>query len=132
MLLLLLMEMKMILRLAAACLLLLGLLSVAAAQSSVITLPTPRASGNASTTVAVTNTFQSIFLANTARVGCTVQNTGTNSMYVYFGAIAGATTAKSVKLAAGQSVSCQSGGMVIRDQVSITGTATETFYAAQQ
>lgn len=111
----------------------------AKAQNPVVTMPYT-AQGQLSTTnssgsVAVTNTFQSIFAASTVvtgRVACTVQNTGTNAMYVFFGPIASATTATSVKLTAGQSVNCNVGGVTLRDQVSITGTATETFYAAQQ
>lgn len=89
---------------------------------------------NSSSTIAVTNTFQSIWVASidrTGRVACTVQNTGTNPMYVFFGPIADATIAKSVKLTAGQAATCNNGPVVLRQQVSITGTATETFYAAQ-
>lgn len=113
--------------------LLVAAISGALAQSgSVITVPGPRASGNSSTTIGVTNTFQSVFAANVNRTGCTIQNTGTNEMYVFFGAIAGATIAKSVKLVAGQSVNCAAGVIVLTDQVSITGTATETFFAAVQ
>lgn len=90
---------------------------------------------NGSGTIAVTNTFQSIFVASTAtrgRSSCTVQNNGTHTMYVFFGPIASADKAKSVQLSAGQSVTCVSGISVLKDQVSITGTATDEFYAAQQ
>lgn len=111
----------------------------APAQSPVVTQPYTAqgqlATTNASSTIAVTNTFQSVFAASTVQIGrvaCTVQNTGTNAMYVFFGPIADATTAKSVKLAAGQALTCNVSGVTLRDQVSITGTATETFYAAQQ
>jgi hypothetical protein len=119
-------------------LLILGLLlfpQFALAQSPVITQPYNVTSYNASGTIAVTNTFQSIWTANTSmrgRAGCTVQNNGTNSMYVYFGPIASATTATSVKLAVGQSVNCNVNGITLQDQVSITGTSGEAYYAAQQ
>lgn len=93
---------------------------------------TNRTTSNLSTTIAVTNTFQSIEAANPSRNGCSVQNTGTNAMYVFFGPIASATIAKSVKLTAGQSVTCNFIGVVLMDQVSITGTSTETFYAGFQ
>lgn len=110
--------------------------SPAEAQQTVITQPQGVNTLNRSGTIAVTNTFQSIFAASTntrGRTACVVQNTGTNSMYVFFGPIASATIAKSVKLAAGQSASCATGaGGVLKDQVSITGTATEAFYAAEQ
>lgn len=116
-------------------LLLIANASLAFAQSPVITQPYNVTSQNYSSTIAVTNTFQSIWPANTTsrgRAGCTVQNNGTNSMYVYFGAIANATTTNSVKLAAGQSVQCNVNGITLQDQVSITGTSGDAFYAAQQ
>lgn len=113
----------------------LAIANLAFAQNPVITQPFKSDNiTNSSTTIAITNTFQSIWAASTTnigRTGCTVQNTGTNPMYVFWGAIADATTAKSVKLLAGQSVTCSVNGSVLRTQVSITGTATETFYAAQ-
>ena len=115
--------------------------TVAYAQSTVITRPyAATAVDNQSSTIAVTNTFQQVFAASTqtqGRTACTIQNTGTNSMYVYFGAsmtsvLAEATIAKSVKLAAGQAASCNADDIVIKTPVWITGTATETYYAAQQ
>ena len=109
--------------------------SFAFAQSPVQTQPKGVTTGNYSGTIAVTNTFQSVLAASSAttgRLACAIQNNGTNSMYVYFGPIANATTAKSVKLAVGQSVNCNSGNVVLKDQVSITGTSGEAFYASQQ
>jgi hypothetical protein len=88
-------------------------------------------STNVSGTIAVTNTFQSVFEAG-FRTGCTVQNNGAASMWVFFGPIASATKAKSVILATGQSVSCNSPGITLSDQISITGTATQEFFAAVQ
>ena len=70
--------------------------------------------------------------ASRGRVACTVINQGTNPMYVFAGPIASATIAKSVKLTAGQAFYCNIGQVVLKDQISITGTATETFYAAAQ
>jgi hypothetical protein len=121
------------------------MLSGAFAQSPVVTQPyTAVLTTNASGTIAVTNTFQEVFVAvnqaatpgtpqaNRRRNGCTVQNTGTNPMYVFWGPIANATLANSVKLTAGQAATCNNQGLTLQEQVSITGTATETFYAAQQ
>lgn len=87
---------------------------------------------NYSSTIAVTNTFQSIEAANAARSGGLIQNNGLNSMWVFFGPIANATKAKSVVLAAGQSLNLTAPGVVVTDQVSITGTSTDTFYAGFQ
>lgn len=112
---------------ATACLLLFTRWAVAQA-------PLGANSTNVSSTIAVTNTFQSIVVANTNfnRTGCSVQNNGSNAMYVFFGPIASATLAKSVKLAVGQSVNCNSAPVTLNDQVSITGTATEAYFAAYQ
>lgn len=99
----------------------------------VTTQPYGVTTANASSTIAVTNTFQTVWTRSTntrGRAGCTIQNTGTNTMYVAFGATP--LTATSVKLNAGQSLNCTVGGIVLQDTVSITGTAGETFYAAQQ
>lgn len=96
------------------------------------TAPFTKTSRNVSSTIAVTNTFQSVLSETRGRASCMVQNNGSNSMYVYFGAIASATLANSVKLAAGQAVSCTAGGVVLTDQVSITGTSADAYYAAEQ
>jgi hypothetical protein len=109
-------------------------------QQPVFTYPNARNSVNASGTISVTNTFQSVFAAATtapgsqvARIGCFLQNNGTHTMYVYFGPIASATIGASVVLQAGANVSCAtSTGGVLADQVSITGTSGDAFFAAAQ
>jgi hypothetical protein len=101
------------------------------AQSPVVTQPSSQAATNFSSTIAVTNTFQSVFAASAKRQGCSIQNNGSNTMWVFFGAIADATKAKSFLLGVGQGISCGSIGVVAKDQVSITGTATEAFAATQ-
>lgn len=115
---------------------LLLLRNVAQSQAPVITQPYGVTSSNVSSTIAVTNTFQSLWTASTAttgRVSCAIQNKGAaDPMYVYFGAIAGATIAKSVKLTTSTMVNCTVFGMVLKDQVSITGTSGDAFFAAQQ
>jgi hypothetical protein len=116
-------------------LLLAASVSMSLAQSPVTTYPYGVTSHNDSTTVASTNTFQSIWIAsgsNTGRSGCAIQNNGSATMYVYFGPIANATTPNSIKLSTGQSLNCETvGGVVIKDQVSITGTSGDRFYASQ-
>lgn len=109
--------------------------SYSLAQSPVITQPKPVNTGTYSSTISVTNTFQSVLAASTSttgRVGCLIQNNGSNKMYVFFGPIANATSSNSIQLSAGQTVNCETwGGTVLKDQVSITGTSGESFYAAQ-
>lgn len=108
---------------------------MASGPQPVVTQPYGVITHNDSGTIASTNVFQSIwqFSPNSrGRAGCTVQNTGTNTQFVFIGPIASALTAKSVKLTAGQSFFCNAGGIVAQDQISITGTAGDTFYAGQQ
>lgn len=109
--------------------------SNAYAQSPVTTQPYGATSFNASSSIAVTNTFQSIWAASTTttgRVGCTIQNLGSNKQFVFFGPIANAITKSSVTLNPLDSVQCAAGVASLRDQVSITGTSGDAFFAAQQ
>jgi hypothetical protein len=88
-------------------------------------------STNVSGTIAVTNTFQSI-AGEGPRSGCMIQNKGSNDMWVFFGPIATATRARSVRLAIGLMVTCNNPGATLSDQISISGTATEEFLAIVQ
>lgn len=106
--------------------------NLAFAQQQVLTLPSSRSSTNASSTIAVTNTFQAVFSASTSRKNCLIQNNGSNNMYVYFGTIANATIANSIILQPSWGLNCAAGGVINTDAVSITGTATEVYYASQQ
>lgn len=101
------------------------------AQQAVVTSPIARSVLNASGTIGVTNTFQSLWTQNSVRVGCTVQNNDSNAMWVYFGPIANATKANSVLLDPGQVLNCSNSGVSATDQVSITGTSTGAFFASQ-
>lgn len=112
-------------------LLLLAVSSPLLGQESATDIQIKLPSMNLSGAIAVTNTFQSIQVA-TKRHSCTVQNNGAATMWVFFGPIASATKAKSVVLAPGQSVYCSLSGVTLSDQVSITGTATDTFFAGVQ
>lgn len=98
----------------------------------VATWPVVTTSSNVSSTITSAGTYQSVFAASALRRGCTVQDNGTHTMYVFFGPIASATHGNSVQLTQGQSVSCQAGGIVLTDQVSVDGTTADAFYAAQQ
>lgn len=107
------------------------------ADSAVMTTPYPTLTTNASGTVATTNTFQAVFAAkrmqdfNPARLGCTIINYGTHTMYVHADPST-ATLANSVQLSAGQAFFCNSSGIVLTEAVSLTGTAGDAFYAAAQ
>lgn len=118
-------------RLLLTVLLLIAGASLALAQTPVVTQTSKFSNANASAAVAVTNTFQSIWLNNPSRNDCIIQNNGAASMYIYFGAIADATTPNSLILAASGTFRCANSGIVVNDQISITGTATQRFFAIQ-
>lgn len=127
----------------------------AAATDTVNTIPQnvlvcPSAGGtacltnNLSSTITATNVFQQVFasswnssVANGNRRGCFIENMGVNTMWLYVGPISGATKAKSMALGgAGQALnpggtfSCLGpNGIVIADQISITGTIGDNFFA---
>ena len=86
-------------------------------------------STNLSGTISVTNTFQSIQATTSYRRSCTIQNLGSNMMYVFAGAIASATTSNSALLSAGQSYYCSINNIVLTDQISITGTSGDAYLA---
>jgi hypothetical protein len=97
--------------------------------------------GNASGTIASTGVFQDIWTLapNGGRTGCTVQNNGTGTMWVFVGPQALATEGASWQLgppANGQPggvfyCSLQNGG-VLQDEIAITGTSGDAFTADQQ
>ena len=120
----------------------------ALAQQPVVTSP-----GQVTPTVAATltigtggGTFQSVFAAagnatspaSKPRQGCLIEDVGSHNQWVFFGPIANATEAKSVLIvpvgsAGPNGVSCAtSAGGVLQDQISITGTSADTFFASVQ
>lgn len=115
-----------------------GVLPVAAQQQNpVTTSPQMGAAFGVSGTVLVTNSFQQIFAgqnptAGQRRLGCTVQNTGSSTLYVYFGLLTAATTVASFQVAPSQAIYCQAGVGVIQDAVSVSGTAGNSYVGALQ
>lgn len=91
------------------------------------TIPFAVRTADLSSTITLTGTFQSLQAANNDRKGCFIQNNGTNNMKVYFGPIASATANNSVVLTPGQPLNCIEGGVILTDQVSITGTTADAF-----
>lgn len=118
-----------------------GLLFMAiGAQAQTITLIKPLGvnTTNGSGTITSGGTFQQVFGATNnvpgGRNGCTIQNNGTHTMYVFAGPIATATDAKAAQVTAGSTYYCtlNNGTVAIQDQISIDGTTADVFYAAQQ
>lgn len=117
--------------------LLMAVPAIAQQGSPVTTFPAPASSIDASGTIAVTNTFQSVFdskigkPASQVRHNCAIQNNGTHTMYVFFGPIASAAESKSYQLAGGLLIYCSGpSGITLQDQVSITGTSGDAFTAS--
>ena len=110
-----------------------ALLAPLSARAATVVVPSQLGSAPLSGTIAVTNTFQSIQAFNSNRSGCLIQNqSSTDAMWVYFGPIASATKGGAFLLDAthGLQISCSVGGTsALRDQVSITGTATDAYAA---
>lgn len=82
-------------------------------------------SNNLSGTVTAGGTFQSLAVQNVGRKGCTIVNppNATETLFVFLGPIASATTGASVPLAAGASLNCAlTGDGVAADQISVTAT----------
>jgi hypothetical protein len=100
------------------------------ATSQAVAATVPVSGSNLSGIITTTNTFQPIQAQNNGRHGCTIQNNGSHTMWVYFGLIGNASSAASVVLGPGQATYCQfGGGYLLRDAVSITGTTADPFYA---
>jgi hypothetical protein len=99
----------------------------------------PVPSNNLSDTIAVSNTFQAIQGKANNRLGCTIQNNATvasgDLMWVFFDKsnsanCSAATKGASVSLQPGQAVNCMvNTDNVLGDQICITGTATDHFFA---
>lgn len=76
--------------------------------------------GTMATAAPTTPTFSSILAASTSRRSCLIQNTGTTTGYIYFGANGSATTSNSFTVSAGGSASCNNGNVVNTANVSAT------------
>lgn len=105
-------------RLCCLALLLLG----TAAQAQLVPTPSTSAAG----AVTTANTFQSVLASNFSRKGCLVVNTGTTTLLVAFGNAP--TIGTAIPLAVGASVSCNSGIVVLTDQISVTSSTAGTAF----
>ena len=130
-------------KLAVLALLGLTLAGPARGQNFVWAAPLPVISGDASGTIAVTNTFQKVFSGanNTvapvtgtagARHGCSIQNNGTHTMFITESVgVAGSTLTNSWQVAAGALFNCNFGAVVLTGEIDITGTTADAYVAKQ-
>lgn len=94
------------------------------------TVPGGATSTDASGTVTVGGTYQSVIASSGARKGCLIQNptTASEPLNVKF-----ASMAQPFTLAPGAAIGCQAGGIVITDAVTVTAaTAGHAFAALAQ
>lgn len=73
-------------------------------------------------TVTLTDSFQTIKTADDQRRGCLFQNKGTNTLFVFYGALASATKDGSFEVLTKLYFSTNVGGVNNSDTISITGT----------
>lgn len=105
---------------------------VNATVSAVVTVDTITSSTQTKLTIAVTNTYQQALASSSSRKGCLLQNNGTHTAYVFFGA-APADTTTSFQLSAGQGISCAVGGIAtLGTAVNVTGTAGDVIVVSSQ
>lgn len=109
-----------------------------AQNNAVFTAPTPIIISPIAKTIVSSSAFQLLFAAppstptsQTGRQECLIQNLSVRDMFIFFDVPTNAITSNSFKLAAGLTFRCSSGGTVIRNAISIGGTATDQFFAAQ-
>lgn len=112
-------------------LLIVGSVSYSLAQNPVVTQPSLRTATLSGSSITSTNTFQTVYPANVNRLGCVIQNKNSRNMFINFVAKATATISNSALLAPGASANCTAFGTVLTGEVSITGTATDEYYASQ-
>lgn len=108
-----------------------------AQQLPVLTQPLPRLSTDASSTIAVTNTFQTLWGQQNGppnsgtgalRAACSIQNNGANNMWVYAGAATPVKTS-AIVVAPGAIYQCGSNEVVGTSLIAITGTSGDAFTA---
>lgn len=87
----------------------------------------PMAYPSTSTAVVITThaVFQVILAANPNRKGCLIQNTSADTERVYFGPNGSATSGASVKLIAGNALTCAGFVILPSDNISITSDVTD-------
>lgn len=90
----------------------------------------PAASNPTSLTVSVTNTFQQLLAANSARKGCVFQNQSTHTEY--FSISVSPTLVNSLQVLPGAYFMCGNSNVVITDAIQVTGTAGDTIVGQWQ
>ena len=70
-------------------------------------------------------TFQSVAASNTARKGCLLVNTSSDTELVYFGTTGSATSSNTIPVVAGGNISCWTGNIVLTDNIAVTSLTTD-------
>ncbi len=107
--------------------------AVTVTSGSVTTSPAGAASTQAAGTVTLGATFQTALAASSTRLGCTIQNTSTHTMYVFVGTLGSATTGNSYQVPPNGTFACNAGPIVLTGAVNLTtSTTADTFVVANQ
>ncbi len=112
--------------------LMVGLPSFASAQGLVTTTPFQATSVISSNTVSVSGTYVTAITSSATRRGCLLQNTSANTLFLQIGTPTGATTPKSLQLLTKLFFNCASGGIVITDDINVSGVAGDTYVTVRQ
>jgi hypothetical protein len=92
----------------------------------------PAVTTTTSGTISTTNVFQQLQAQTNTRRGCTIQNQGTHTMYVFFGSPGSALVSSAYQIAALQTIMCATGNIILSDAIQITGTAGDAFVLTSQ
>lgn len=105
----------------------------AAGASTLRVTPSTAASTDASSTVTVGGTFQTVFALSTTRKGCFIENptTATEALYVAVGTSPAAATTNAASLGPGSSFTCANGNIVISDLIAVTATTNGHAFIAK-
>lgn len=113
--------------------LMVGLPSFARAQGLVTTTPFQATSVISPNTVSATGTYVTAITSSATRRGCLLQNTSANTLFLWLGSITGITTPKGLQVLTKASFSCSmGGGIVITDDISVSGVAGDTYVIVRQ
>lgn len=102
-------------------------------SGAVTTSPVAGTTTTVGSTVTLGATFQTALAASSTRLGCTLQNTSTHTMYVYVGTLGSATTGNSFQVPPNGTFSCNAGPVVLTGAVNLTtSTTADTYVIASQ
>lgn len=105
----------------------------ASGGTSIPVQPTGATSTQAAGTITLGATFQTALASSATRLGCSLQNTSTHTLYVYVGTLGSATTANSFQVPPNGMFYCNTGQIVVTGAINVTtSTTSDTYVVASQ